>query len=27
VAVRRAEVEAFAGLSDEEIVEAHRWRY
>jgi glutamine synthetase len=27
VAVRRGEIDAFAGLSDEELVEAHRWRY
>jgi glutamine synthetase len=27
VAVRRAEIDAFAGKSDEEIVAAHRWRY
>jgi glutamine synthetase len=27
VAVRRGESEAFAGLDDEAVVEAHRWRY
>lgn len=27
VAVRRAEMELFAGKGDEEVVEAHRWRY
>jgi glutamine synthetase len=27
VAVRRAEIDAFAGQSDEELVAAHRWRY
>ncbi len=27
VAVRRSEIDVFAGMSDEELVEAHRWRY
>jgi glutamine synthetase len=27
VAVRRAEIDLFAGKDDEEVVEAHRWRY
>jgi len=27
IAVRRAEAEAFAGLDDEALVEAHRWKY
>jgi glutamine synthetase len=27
VAVRRAEIDLFAGMKDEEVVAAHRWRY
>jgi len=27
LAVRRAEIDLFAGKNDEEVVAAHRWRY